>query len=312
MKKHIERSAIDRYAERREVTVKEATASYEKWIRRCTAVISSDLLSNNEQMEDYPFLFLRGTLCKWAQQWPSICADLCNGSQVLAIGALHLNSCGTWRDAQGRLCWGIDDFDESYWLPYRNDLVRLAASMKIVCDAGGLSIKVKAGCDAILERYVESLKGDGRLIVLAEREQKLGRLGIDSFKPPTNFWEKLNGLQAVRPVLAPEVKQALEKTFPDPQMSYSVVRRQAGLGSVGQQRFVAIGEWQGGCVVREANPMLPSGCMWLRGERGHSQSNYEKAIKSAVRSPHPFQMIQGSWVKPWPWPPRPPTEEPHH
>ena len=295
-KKHIGKAALASSPKPNEVGIKEATASYERWMRRCTTVISSDLRSKHEQMKDSPFPFLRGTFYRWAQQWPSICTELCNAPQVLAVGDLHLNSFGTWRDAEGRLCWGVDDFDESYWLPYTNDLVRLAASMKIVVDAEGLSIKLKAGCDAILEGYVQSLKEAGRPIVLAEREQKLGKLGVDSFKPPTDFWEKLNRLPAVHHEIASDVRRALEKTLPDPQMEYKVVRRQAGLGSLGQQRFVAIGEWQGGCVAREAKAMLPSACVWLSGEVGHRQSNYENAIASAVRSPDPFQVIQGSWL----------------
>ena len=295
-KKHIGKAALVSSPKPNEVDIKEATASYEKWMRRCTTVISSDLRSKHEQMKESPFPFLRGTFYRWAQQWPSICTDLCNAPQVLAVGDLHLNSFGTWRDAEGRLCWGVDDFDESYWLPYTNDLVRLASSMKIVVDAEGLSIKLKAGCDAILEGYVQSLKEAGRPIVLAEREQKLGKLGVDSFKPPTDFWEKLNRLPAVHHEIASDVRRALEKTLPDPQMEYKVVRRQAGLGSLGQQRFVAIGEWQGGCIAREAKAMLPSACVWLSGEVGHRQSNYENAIASAVRSPDPFQVIQGSWL----------------
>jgi hypothetical protein len=79
-------------------------------------------------------------------------------------------------------------------------------------------------------------------------------------------------------------------------MQYKVVRRQAGLGSLGQQRFVAIGDWQGGCVAREAKSMLPSACVWLKCEIGHRQSYYQDAITSAVRSPDPFQVIQGSWL----------------
>ena len=276
--------------------IKEATASYEKWMRTCTTVISSDLLSKHEQMKESPFPFLRGAFYRWAQQWPSICTELCNAPQVLAVGDLHVNSFGTWRDVEGRLCWGVDDFDESYWLPYTNDLVRLAASVKIVADAEGLSIKVKAGCDAILEGYVRSLKEGGRPIVLAEHERKLRKLGVDSFKQPADFWEKLKRLPAVRHPLAPDVRRALEKTLPDPRMGYKVVRRQAGLGSLGQQRFVAIGEWQGGCIAREAKAMLPSACVWLNGEAGHRQSHYENAIKSAVRSRDPFQVIQGSWL----------------
>jgi hypothetical protein len=278
------------------LNIREATASYEHWMRRCTTVISSDLRSKHEQMKESPFLFLRGTFYRWAQQWSSICSDLCDAPEVLAVGDLHVNSFGTWRDVEGRLCWGVDDFDEAFRLPYTNDLVRLAASTKIVIDAEGLSIKVKAGCDAILEGYVRSLKAGGRPLVLAEREQKLGKLGIDSFKPPTDFWDKLNQLPPVRQELAPDVRRALEKTLPDPQMEYRVVRRQAGLGSLGQQRFVAIGEWRGGYVAREAKAVLPSACVWMTGEVGHGQSNYEDAISSAVRSPDPFQVIQGSWL----------------
>ena len=136
---------------------------------------------------------------------------------------LHVNSFGTWRDVEGRLCWGVDDFDESYRMAYTNDLVRLAASMKIVIDAEGLSIKMKEGCDAILEGYSESLREGGRPIVLEEHEQKLGKLGVESFKPPTDFWGKLNRLPSIRQPLAAEVKRTLEKSLPDPRMQYKVV-----------------------------------------------------------------------------------------
>src|SRR5208283_903731 len=111
---------------------------------------------------------------------------------------------------------GVDDFDESCPLPYTNDLVRLAASMKIVADAGGLSVKPKEGCDAILEGYRQARKEGGRAVVLAEHEHKLGNVGVDSFKPPPDFWEKLNRLPVVTRPLGSDVKRALEKTLPDP------------------------------------------------------------------------------------------------
>jgi Uncharacterized protein conserved in bacteria (DUF2252) len=279
-----------------EVSFERATASYEGWMRNCTAVVSSDLRSKHEQMKESTFLFLRGTFYRWAQMWPSVCTDLCDAPKVLAVGDLHVNSFGTWRDAEGRLCWGVDDFDESYPLAYTNDLVRLAASLKIVIDADSLSIKFREGCEAILEGYRRSLTEGGYPIVLAEREQELGKLGVDSFKPPPNFWSKLNRLPAIRHPLARDLKRALEKTLPDPRMEYKVVRRQAGLGSLGQERFVAIGDWQGGLIAREAKAMLPSACSWLDDESGHSQSNYEAAISSAIRSPDPFQVIEGAWL----------------
>jgi hypothetical protein len=189
-------------------------------MRNCTEVVSSDLRLKHEQMKQDPFLFLRGTFYRWAQQWPSVCADVCDAPKVLSVGDLHVNSFGTWRDAEGRLCWGVDDFDEAYPLPYTNDLVRLAASLKIVVESESLSIKFKDGCEAILEGYRQSLATGGSPIVLAEREQKLGKLGVDSFKPPPDFWSKLDRLPAVRHPLAANVKRALEKTLPDPKMEY--------------------------------------------------------------------------------------------
>ena len=134
---------------------------------------------------------------------------------------------------KGRLCWGVDDFDEAYPLAYTNDLIRLAASVKIAIDAEGLSIKLKDGCNAILEGYADSLRQGGFPIFLAERDQKLGKLGDDSFKPPSNFWDKLNRLPGIRQPLTKDLKRALEKTLPEPGIEYKVVRRQAGLGRPG-------------------------------------------------------------------------------
>lgn len=280
----------------KEATVERATASYEAWMRSCTKILPSDLRSKHEEMKESPFGFLRGAFYRWAQLWPSVCSDLCGAPKVLAVGDLHVNSYGTWRDVEGRLCWGVDDFDEAYPLAYTNDLVRLAASVKIVIDAGGLSIKLKAGCNVILEGYMESLRQGGSPIVLAERDQKLGKLGVESFKPPLNFWKRLNRLPVLRQPLAKDLKRALEKTLPEAGIEYKVVRRQAGLGSLGQERFVAIADWQGGCIAREAKMMVPSACSWLNDEIGHRQSFYERAISSAVRSPDPFQVIDGSWL----------------
>jgi hypothetical protein len=284
-----------------ETDIVQATRSYEAWMRSCTRVRAADLKRKHKLMKESPFGFLRGTFYRWAELWPLECADLLKAPKVLAVGDLHVNSFGTWRDAEGRLCWGVDDFDEAYPLPYTNDLVRLAASLKIVIDggeisAGGISLKFKAGCNAILDGYEHTLREGGHPIVLAERERNLGKLGVDSFKPPANFWKKLNRLPAVRRPLSKDLKRAIEKTLPETGMDYKVVMREAGLGSLGQERFVAIGQWQGGCIAREAKRMVPSACSWLNDQIGHGQSWYEEAISSAVRSADPFQVIAGSWL----------------
>src|ERR1700744_5511121 len=101
-------------SERNEPDIESVTANYEAGMRSCTTVLRSDLQSKHEKTKETPFGFLRGTFYRWAQLWPSLCADLCGAPKVLAVGDLHVNSFGTWRDAEGRLCWGLDDCDEPW------------------------------------------------------------------------------------------------------------------------------------------------------------------------------------------------------
>jgi hypothetical protein len=278
------------------MNTQQATRSFESWMRSCTTVIESDLRSKHEQMKGDLFMFFRGTFYRWAQLWPVICTDLLQAPKVLGVGDLHVNSFGTWRDSEGRMAWGVDDFDESYPLPYTSDLVRLAASVKIVNDLGDLNISLKKGCEIILQGYEKSLKSGGCPIVLAEHETTLERLGIEAIEPPEDFWEKLNQRPVVRHGLPRDAKQALEKSLPDTKLDYKIVLRKAGLGSLGQQRFVAITEWEGGCIAREAKAMVPSACVWLDGHASCGNSYYERAIASAVRAHDPFQKTIGRWI----------------
>lgn len=39
----------------------------------------------------------------------------------MAVGDLHVENFGTWRDIEGRLVWGVNDFDEAHPLSYAND-----------------------------------------------------------------------------------------------------------------------------------------------------------------------------------------------
>jgi len=48
--------------------------------------------------------------------------------EVMAVRDLHLENFGAWRDVEGRLVWGVNDFDEAHPMAFANDLVRLAVS----------------------------------------------------------------------------------------------------------------------------------------------------------------------------------------
>jgi Uncharacterized protein conserved in bacteria (DUF2252) len=278
------------------MNVLEATRSYENWMRGCAPIIKHELRDKHSKMRKDPYQFLRGTYYRWAELWRQFSQDSVQTPTVLAVGDLHIGSYGTWRDAEGRMCWGVDDFDEAWPLPYTNDLTRLAASVKIARKLGILKIRTKAACEVILRAYEGALQKGGCPIVLAEEETHLEKLGIRALKPPKSFWQKLKAKPPLRGSLPGDARKALEQTLPVPGLKYRVVRREAGLGSLGQLRFVAIAEYRGGCIAREAKKLLPSANLWLSGRISHRQLYYLKAIRSAIRSPDPYQTTVGTWL----------------
>jgi len=88
----------------------EATADFERWLGQQLEVVRPDLALKHENMAKAPFLFFRATFYRWVQRRPEVCGDLANPPSVLAVGDLHSENFGTWRDAEGRLIWGVNDF----------------------------------------------------------------------------------------------------------------------------------------------------------------------------------------------------------
>src|SRR5271154_4595343 len=109
----------------------EATKSYEAWLARAGPGVRPDLKLKHKLMRKSALSLLRGTYYRWLGLWPKICPKLADGPRVLSVGDLHLENFGTWRDGEGRLVWGINDFDEAHACAYANDLVRLAASVLV-------------------------------------------------------------------------------------------------------------------------------------------------------------------------------------
>src|SRR5262245_2893291 len=95
-----------------------ATTDYENWLGTVTSVLHSELEIKHAKMADTAFAFLRATFYRWAQLFPLLCPDLNQAVKVLGIGDVHIENFGTWRDVDGRLCWGVNDFDESCFLPF--------------------------------------------------------------------------------------------------------------------------------------------------------------------------------------------------
>src|SRR5436190_135922 len=147
-----------------------ATKAYEAWLGRQTQLDADDLDYKHAQMARRrdPFPYFRATYYRWLQVWPGACRDLDDAPQVLAVGDLHVENFGTWRDAEGRLAWGVNDFDEAATLPYTNDLVRLATSAHLAIDGDHLAVDGKVACEAILKGYRDGLESGGKPFVIDE------------------------------------------------------------------------------------------------------------------------------------------------
>ena len=140
--------------------IAEATRSYDAWTREQIPIVARDLDLKHRLMAKAAFPFLRATFYRWMQVWAEACPEIARAPTLLAVGDLHVENFGTWRDIEGRLAWGINDFDETYPLPYTVDLVRLATSALLAIREEALSIDGDRACTAILDGYAQSLAAE--------------------------------------------------------------------------------------------------------------------------------------------------------
>ena len=155
-----------------------ATKAYEAWLGEKVPLVDADLRLKHQRMAQSAFPYLRATFYRWVQLWPHVCPELATAPAVLGIGDLHVENFGTWRDGEGRLIWGVNDFDEVALVPYTNDLVRLAVSAKLAISENHLSCDPTDACDAILAGYREGFGKGGKPFVLAEQHRWLRDLAV--------------------------------------------------------------------------------------------------------------------------------------
>ncbi len=277
------------------MNIVKATRQFEDWLSHRTHIVKKDLRLKHASMKAEVFPFLRATYYRWAQIWPEVCADLAKAPHVLAVGDLHVENFGTWRDVEGRLIWGVNDFDEAHPISYANDLVRLAVSAHLAVEAGHVQLKKKDICDAILEGYRQGF-GDARPFVLGEENKWLRLIAESELRDPVHFWEKMDALPTVKDEVPVSATEALEHLMPEKDLQYRLVRRVAGLGSLGHARYVAIADWHGGRIAREAKALVSSACYWAKDEAGPSEILYQTIVNRAVRCPDPFVQLRGNWI----------------
>ncbi len=276
--------------------IQKATQDFEQWLAGHLNLVPNDIKYKHVEMGVSPFTFLRATFYRWAQLWPKICPDLSGAPKVLAIGDLHVENFGTWRDVEGRLIWGVNDFDEVFPFAYTADLVRLATSAHLAIATDDLSIRSSKACAAIEDGYRDSLRAGGKAFVLAEDHRWLRKMALNELRDPVNFWARMNRLPKIAVEIPREAKKLIEDTLPEKGMEYSLRRRIAGLGSLGHPRIVALADWRGGYIAREAKGVRPSACIWASGAKRHVLILSPKLISQAVRVPDPCVRYSEPWI----------------
>jgi len=279
-------------------TIQEATADYETWLAGYTPLVPLDLAEKHARMAADRFAFFRATYYRWAQQWSELSADVATAPAVLAVGDLHIENFGTWRDSEGRLVWGINDFDEAFTLPYTNDLVRLATSALLAIESDHLALRPRPACAALLAGYRAELEAGGRPFVLTEDHPWLRRVANRRLRDAARFWKRLDLAGAPGADPPPEARMVLDLALPERDLPYRAHPRVAGEGSLGHQRWVAITSWRGARIAREAKARAPSASFWCArdGAPESGEDPYAAIVAQAVRAHDPFLRIGDRWL----------------
>jgi hypothetical protein len=275
--------------------IRESTGDFEHWLGSRLRLIPEDLALKHERMGEDVFSFFRSAFYRFAESWPAVCTDLASAPKLLCIGDLHVENFGTWRDAEGRLTWGINDFDEACEAPYAVDLVRLAASALLAIHGKRLSLKAEAAAASILAGYLQALTGPSKPWVLEEGQEWFRVLAYSEERNPTRFWAKFDSMPTLSAPLPVSLSRKLAATLPQPALDVRMVHRIAGLGSLGRERYVAIGRWHGAHVAREAKAIAPSAWHWASGQAPPAPNQSEQCWNRAIRVPDPFLRIDGEW-----------------
>jgi hypothetical protein len=277
-------------------------SDYETWLDGQCQVVKSDLDYKHERMTRDAFTFLRATCFRWSNGIESICPDFTSAPVVLSVGDAHLENFGTWRDDEGRLVWGVNDFDEAAEIPYAYDLLRLATSARLAREAkdkkGTLEpfklVDHDETAAALVEGYRAALNAP-RATVLDEKENTwLRPYVICMDKKRKDFWKEFDDYKNDGSI-APGILDGFKARMPEgAKITKTALRPKQGGGSLGRSRFVAVADWRGGVIVREAKALVPAAWDWAHDRNGSHR--FEDAAKGKYRAVDPWLHVAGDFI----------------
>src|SRR5205085_6700342 len=102
----------------------------------------------------------------------------------------------------------------------------------------------------------------------AEHHTALRLIATQRLHEPEKYWDKLHALPECREEAPAGASKAIDRMMPERGMHWRPAHRVAGLGSLGRERYMALAEWRGGAVAREAKALAPSACVWAARGKG--------------------------------------------
>ena len=233
-----------------------ATTGYERWLESYCTPVREGLADKHQRMAEQDVRLLRGAYYRWPLWFAALPPEVRSAPEVLGVGDIHIENFGTWRDIEGRLVWGVNDFDEADEVAFTSDLVRLATSAAL--EAPDLRMEPSDAVASVLTGYRKGLRDGPRPYVLEERFGWLRDVAVILGKEAAQEWEKIKAAPQVEPDQVPgDAKSALDSQLPQGVTQVEYRTRQAGLGGRGRPRFIVMAQWRGGPVAREAKAAVP-------------------------------------------------------
>jgi Uncharacterized protein conserved in bacteria (DUF2252) len=286
------------------VNIIESTQSYEAWLSDQTELQKRGIEKKHEMMASGPFPFLRATFYRWIQKLRKECSDLYDRDEdvLLAVGDLHVENFGIWRDSRERLVWGVNDFDEACQLPFTIDLVRLGTSIILAAEAAKIEAPIDKVAEFLIAGYQDGLKAGGKPILLDEGDYH-GLLALVCCvkEDPAAFWARKLDDDENPEIAAKDLPGWLADIFdsafpPGVKLGYRRERKPGGLGSLGRRRYIAFSNKnRNHCIAREAKTLVPSALSWLQ-KRSDAKSLTATLLQRAVRSPDPWLQVHDRWL----------------
>jgi hypothetical protein len=131
---------------------------------------------------------------------------------------------------------------------------------------------------------------------LAEHHPALRQAAVERLKEPEKFWEKLYSFRKIKLQPPSSALKGLIRMLPERDLKFRLSHRISGTGSLGRRRYLALAQWRGGSIAREAKELTTSAWNWAQSPQNVGKIFYAKTLEQSVRVPDPFVRVRGCWI----------------